>query len=179
MKKSNNTGAVIWFTGLSGSGKSTIADAVCLELRKKNIACERLDGDTMRKEHNHDLGFDPADRDSNIERATSIAKEMSMKGSIVLASFISPYRRHRDHARREIDTFVEVHVRAPLSVCESRDSKGLYKKARAGEIQNFTGISDPYEEPESPELVLHTDTQPVGASVESVLRYLQQNQYIS
>jgi adenylyl-sulfate kinase len=149
-------GCCVWFTGLPCSGKTTIADLVAEELRKKNLRVERLDGDIVRQSLTRDLGFSKEDRDKNIERVTFVAKLLSRNGVAVLVSFVSPYRRARNKAREECTNFVEVFVDTPVEECEKRDVKGMYAKARAGEIKDFTGVDDPYEHPESPELVLET-----------------------
>jgi len=140
-------GFTLWFTGLSGAGKTTVAVALEKELRARGVKVERLDGDTVRKSLTRDLGFSKEDRDKNIERVTFVAKLLSRNGVGVLASFISPYRATRAMVREETTNFIEVFVNAPLEVCADRDVKGLYAKAFAGEIPNFTGVSDPYEEP--------------------------------
>jgi len=165
-------GAVVWFTGLSGSGKSTIADEVYKKLQSKNIPCERLDGDTLRENITANLDFSKEGRERNIEIAGFVAKMLAKHGVIVLASFISPYKKQRKKLRKNIDNFVEVFVNTPLSVCEERDIKGLYKKARQGEIADFTGVSHPYEEPENPELEVRTAEEDLEKSVEKIMDYL-------
>ncbi|HIE37603.1 MAG TPA: adenylyl-sulfate kinase, partial [Anaerolineae bacterium] len=149
-------GFTLWFTGLSGSGKTAIAKQVERELRRRGLKVERLDGDIVRQALTRDLGFTKEDRDKNIERVTFVAKLLTRNGVAVLCSFISPYRERRAKTRREIGTFIEVYVECPLEVCAQRDVKGLYAKAFAGEIENFTGVSDPYEPPENPEIVCRT-----------------------
>ena len=149
-------GVTVWFTGLSGSGKTTVATRVLELLQERHIYAERLDGDVVRRSLTRDLGFSKEDRDKNIERVTFVAKLLTRNGVVVLSAFISPYKRMRDNARAEIGDFVEVYVRTPMEVLLERDVKGMYKKAMAGEIQGFTGVNDPYEEPENPELVLET-----------------------
>jgi bifunctional enzyme CysN/CysC len=148
---------VFWFTGLSGSGKSTIADAMASALHARGIRTYLLDGDNIRHGLNKDLGFSDADRIENIRRVAEMAKLMVDAGLVVLTAFISPFRSERDMARQmfESDEFIEVFVDTPLEICEQRDAKGLYKKARAGDIPNFTGIGSPYEEPEHPDITLH------------------------
>jgi bifunctional enzyme CysN/CysC len=148
---------VFWFTGLSGSGKSTIADAMASALHARGIRTYLLDGDNIRHGLNKDLGFSDADRIENIRRVAEIAKLMVDAGLVVLTAFISPFRSERDMARQmfESEEFIEVFVDTPLDICEQRDAKGLYKKARAGDIPNFTGIGSPYEEPEHPDITLH------------------------
>jgi len=173
-EKMEQKGFVLWFTGLSASGKSTVADAVAEKLIKRGLKIERLDGDIVRKSLTKDLGFSKEDRDENIQRVSFVAKLLSRNGVGVIASFISPYREVRKKIREETTNFVEVFVKCPLEVCEKRDPKGMYKKARAGEIKNFTGIDDPYEEPENPELVLNTDKETVEESVEKVITKLEE-----
>lgn len=168
-----SSGFTLWLTGLSGAGKTTIALALEAELRARGVPVERLDGDTVRQGLSRDLGFSKADRDKNIERVTFVAKLLSRNGIGVIAAFISPYRAARDAARRETTNFIEVFVSAPLAVCAQRDVKGLYAKALAGEIKDFTGIDDPYEEPLNPEITLHTDRDSVETCTQQVLAYLE------
>jgi adenylylsulfate kinase len=168
-------GATIWLTGLSGSGKSTIAVAAEQVLVQRGRLAYVLDGDNVRHGLNKNLGFSPEDRTENIRRIGEVAKLFTDAGVIVFTSFISPYRADRD-AVREImgeGDFVEVHVDASVETCEGRDVKGLYKKARAGEIPEFTGISAPYEAPEKPELVLDTNTQSIQESVAALVQHLE------
>ncbi len=174
-----NEGFTLWFTGLSGSGKSTIADAVAKILIHRNINVERLDGDIVRKSLTKDLGFTKEDRDKNIERVTFVAKLLSRNGVATLVSFISPYIEKRDAARKETTNFIEIFAKCPLEVLMERDVKGLYKKAMNGEIENFTGVSDPYEEPPKPEIVLNTDKESVEESTTKVIRWLEQNGFVS
>lgn len=171
-------GFTVWFTGLPSSGKSTIADLVAEKLREKDLKVERLDGDIVRKSLSRDLGFTAEDRRKNIERVTFVAKLLTRNGVAVLTTFISPYRDIRAHARKEIGNFVEVFVKCPLEVCIQRDVRGMYKKAIAGQIQNFTGISHPYEEPEAPELVLETDKETLQECVNKVMRKLEALGYL-
>jgi adenylyl-sulfate kinase len=147
-------GCCVWFTGLPCSGKTTVADLVADELKKRGLKVERLDGDIVRKSLTRDLGFSKEDRDKNIERVTFVAKLLSRNGVAVLVSFVSPYIVARDNARRETTNFVEVFVDTPVEICQQRDVKGMYAKARAGEIKDFTGVDDPYEPPPNPEVVL-------------------------
>jgi bifunctional enzyme CysN/CysC len=156
---SGHTSKVFWFTGLSGSGKSTIANEFANELHARGIRTYILDGDNIRHGLNKDLGFTDADRVENIRRIAEVAKLMVDAGNVVLTAFVSPFRAERDMARSvfEEDEFVEVFVDTPIEICEQRDVKGLYKKARAGEIPNFTGIGSPYEAPEHPEVTLKTE----------------------
>ena len=150
-------GFVLWMTGLSGAGKTTIAEIVEGELRERGIKIERLDGDIVRQSLTKDLGFTKEDRASNIERVTFVAKLLSRNGVACICSFISPYQSVRDKVRMETTNFLEVHIDAELDLLIERDVKGLYKKAIAGEIPNFTGISDPYEAPEDPDIHIKTD----------------------
>jgi adenylylsulfate kinase len=172
-------GATIWFTGLSGSGKSTIAVALETALYNRSKMAYRLDGDNVRLGINKNLGFSEQDRTENIRRIGEIAKLFGDAGVISLSSFISPYKADRDEVRRLHQAanlpFVEVFVDCSLAVAEKRDPKGLYKKARAGEIRNFTGIDDPYEAPENPELHLHTDEMTLEEEVTILIDYLARN----
>jgi len=171
-------GFTLWFTGLSGSGKTTLAKAVEQELRKRGLKVERLDGDIVRQGLTRDLGFSKEDRDKNIERVTFVAKLLTRNGVATLCSFISPYREVRARSRAEIGNFVEVYCECPLETCIKRDVKGLYTKALNGEIENFTGISDPYEPPENPEIVVHTGHETVEESTAIILRHLAGLGYI-
>lgn len=173
-------GVTVWLTGLSGSGKSSIAMACEAALISSGRASYVLDGDNIRHGLNSNLGFSPADRTENIRRIGEVAKLFTDAGIIVFTAFISPYRADRDIVREIMAAgdFVEVLVEAPLEVCEGRDVKGLYKKARAGEIPEFTGISAPYEEPLSPELVVDTSRQSVEESAQTVLEYLEAKGYV-
>lgn len=177
-KNNNGKGFVLWFTGLSGSGKSTVANAVFKKLKGRGTHVERLDGDIVRKSLTKDLGFSKEDRDENIKRVGFVASSLSHNGVVVLASFISPYKEQRDNLRSTTENFIEVFCSAPLSVCEERDVKGLYKKARSGEIKDFTGVSAPYETPESPEITIDTSQQSTGQSASQVLAYLKSNNLI-
>ena len=171
-------GVTLWFTGLSASGKSTIAVALEGALAERNKLVYRLDGDNIRMGINKNLGFSAEDRKENIRRIGEIAKLFVDAGVITLTSFISPYREDRDMVRRLHDEagmdFVEVFVDCALDVAEQRDPKGLYKKARAGEIKNFTGIDDPYEVPEQPEIVLRSDQLSLDEEVSHLIRYLEE-----
>jgi len=178
MTNNNKKGAVLWFTGLSGAGKSTVADEVYRQLAELGVISERIDGDSIRENLNDELGFSKAGRERNVAIAGYVAKVLSKHGVIVLSSFISPYREQRDILRNKIDGFVEVYVNAPLHVCEERDVKGLYKKARSGEIKNFTGIDDPYEEPLLAELTLNTAEEDLEESADKVIEFLKQNNFI-
>jgi len=172
-------GVTIWFTGLSGSGKSTIAVALEQALYNKGKLSYRLDGDNVRLGINKNLGFSEEDRKENIRRIGEVAKLFGDAGTISLSSFISPYKADRDEVRALHDaaniTFVEVHVDCSLQEAEKRDPKGLYKKARAGEIKNFTGIDDPYEAPVDPEIHLHTDEMTLEQEVKIILDYLHEH----
>ncbi|MBE9140509.1 adenylyl-sulfate kinase [Nodosilinea sp. LEGE 07088] len=172
-------GVTIWFTGLSGSGKSTIARALEAELRQRGCQLEVLDGDIVRTNLTKGLGFSKADRDENIRRIGFVSHLLTRNGVMVLVSAISPYRNAREEVRDRIEEFVEVFVDAPLSVCEDRDVKGLYKKARAGEIKQFTGIDDPYEAPLTPEVHCHTDQQTVDESVAQIIGQLEAMGYLT
>ena len=180
-KRNQHKSRVLWFTGLSGSGKSTVANATEKILHDMGLQTYILDGDNVRMGLNKDLGFSPEDRTENIRRITEVAKLFADSGSIVLTAFISPYREDRDKAREIISTedFIEVFVSADLSVCESRDPKGLYKKARAGEIKGFTGIDAPYEAPFNPELIVETDKNDIEACSQIVIDYLVEEEIIS
>jgi bifunctional enzyme CysN/CysC len=170
-------GKVIWFTGLSGSGKSTIANALEKELHALGKRTYILDGDNVRQGLNKDLGFTDADRVENIRRVAEVAKLMMDAGMIVMTAFISPFRAEREMARELIgqENFVEVFVDTPLAVCEQRDPKGLYKKARNGQLPNMTGISSPYEVPENPSFVITTKQFEIGQVVSDLLKQLSAN----
>lgn len=168
----------IWFTGLPCSGKSTIANRVAEILKNKGYKVEQLDGDVTRKYLSKGLGFTKEDRDENIRRVGFVAKLLTRNGVFVTAAFVSPYREIRDEIRKEIGNFVEVYVKCPVEVCIERDVKGMYKKALKGEIKNFTGIDDPYEEPLNPEVIVETDKETVDESVDKVMRKLAELGYI-
>ncbi|MDR9498501.1 MAG: adenylyl-sulfate kinase [Hydrogenovibrio sp.] len=171
---------VLWFTGLSGSGKSTIANAVEAKLHQLQKHTYLLDGDNVRHGLNKGLGFSDADRIENIRRVGEVAKLFVDAGLIVLTAFISPFQKDRQMVRDLVEQgeFIEVFVDAPLAICEQRDPKGLYKKARAGEIKNFTGIDSPYEPPVNAEIVIENNGISVEAAAEQVVSYLQSKQYI-
>lgn len=171
---------VIWFTGLSAAGKSTIANAFCRKLHDMKIQSYVLDGDNVRHGLNKNLGFTPEDRKENIRRISEVAKLFVDAGLIAMTAFISPYREDRNGARNLLKTgeFLEVFVKCPISECENRDPKGIYKKARAGEIKEFTGISAPYEEPENPEIILETDKMSLEECTDKLLNYLIKRDYI-
>ena len=165
--------ALLWFTGLSGSGKSTLANGVARALHDRGVHTYVLDGDNVRHGLNKDLTFSAEDRVENIRRIGEVARLFTDAGLVTMTAFISPYRDDRAQARKIVgDNFIEVHVDCDVDVCESRDPKGLYKKARAGEIADFTGISAPYEAPENPELRIDTSKAPLEACVAAVVDYL-------
>lgn len=169
-------GLTVWFTGLSGAGKTTICEHVRKELVVREFPVEVLDGDSVRKHLSRDLGYTAADRKENIRRITNAARRLTEAGTIVLVAAISPYRSGREDARSTIGNFIEVYVNAPLAVCEARDPKGLYQRARSGIIHDFTGIDQPYEAPHAAEVECHTEVESVTESskkvLESVLAYL-------
>jgi bifunctional enzyme CysN/CysC len=169
-------GATVWFTGLSGSGKSTIASAVAVELTRRGVLTYTLDGDNLRHGLNGDLGFSADDRTENVRRVAEVARLFADAGVVALVPLISPYRAGRAHARALHEAagleFLEVFVDAPLDVCEARDPKGLYAKARAGELTGFTGIDDPYEPPSAPDLVIAAADVPPAAAAEQVIALL-------
>ncbi|MCF2143967.1 MAG: adenylyl-sulfate kinase [Candidatus Heimdallarchaeota archaeon] len=175
-------GFVVWFTGLSGAGKTTIAVKLEEELLKRNLRVQRLDGDIVRKSLTKDLGFTEEDRKKNIERVTFVTRLLAKHGVATLVSFISPYISVREQARKEVEAenarFIEVFVKASVEECARRDVKGLYKKAFAGEIDNFTGVSHPYEEPPNPEIVCDTEHETVEESVKIILDYLEKERLI-
>lgn len=176
MSAAATKGLTVWFTGLSGAGKTTICRAVEVELRAKGLPVEVLDGDAIRDYLCSDLGFSEADRRENIKRIAYVAQLLTRNGVVVLVAAISPYRSSREEARQAIGNFLEVYVNAPLEVCEARDTKGLYRRARAGEIAGFTGIDQPYEAPMTAELECRTDRESAAEScgrvTTSVLNFL-------
>jgi len=169
----HDTGFVLWLTGLSGAGKSTIAAKLGPALAERGHRVELLDGDEVRTNLCQGLGFSREDRDTNIARIGYVAGKLAKHGVAVLVAAISPYRQARDLVRAEVDNFVEIHVAAPVSTCAERDPKGLYAKALSGEIKHFTGVSDPYEPPLAAEIVLHTEAESVDESVEQVIAWLE------
>jgi len=177
---SGHKACTIWMTGLPASGKSTLAVALEKRLWERGIHAYVLDGDNIRHGLNKDLGFSPEDRNENIRRIGEVAKLFTVAGVINVTAFISPYRGDREQARRIMDAgeFIEVFVDCPVSVCEQRDPKGHYKKARAGEIGQFTGISAPYEAPERPEIVVHTDRHSEAECVQTIVAYLEERGYV-
>jgi adenylylsulfate kinase len=179
-KRNGHHSAILWFTGLSGSGKSTIANAVSKKLFDLGIQNYVLDGDNIRHGLNKDLGFSAADRTENIRRIGEVAKLFVDSGQFVLTAFISPFAQDRELVRHlvEKDEFIEIYVKCPLEECERRDPKGLYKKARNGEIRDFTGIDSPYEAPVSPELTIETHHYTIDECANQVLAYLRDRNFI-
>lgn len=180
-KLGGHRGAVLWFTGLSACGKSTVANTVDHMLHSRGIRSYVLDGDNVRHGLNKNLGFSAEDRAENIRRIGEVAKLFADAGVLTLTAFISPYKADRDAVRELLDDgeFIEVYVNASLETCEKRDPKGLYKKARAGEIKGFTGIDDPYEAPESPELTLDADNKSIDDLAGEVVSYLESKGYLA
>lgn len=180
----NQRGCVVWFTGLSGSGKSTVACTLEHALKDQGKLTALLDGDNIRHGLNKNLGFTAADREENIRRIGEVSKLFSETGIVTLVSFISPYRRDRDRVRERVgsDRFIEVFMKVPISICEERDPKGLYKKARAGQLKGFTGIDDPYEEPDKAEVVLEAEIGGKRVSPEAqaakLLAYLREQGFL-
>lgn len=180
-QQKNQKACVLWFTGLSGAGKSTVAGAVEQRLHQLGAHTYLLDGDNVRHGLCGDLGFSDDDRKENIRRVGEVAKLMVDAGLIVLTAFISPHRAERDMVRSLLPQgeFAEVYVDVPLAICEQRDPKGLYKKARAGEITNFTGIDSVYEAPEHPEMQVENGERPLSEAVDQIIQYLEQHGYIN
>ena len=180
-KLNNHRSIVLWFTGLSGSGKSTLAHALEEKLFQKGCRTFVLDGDNVRHGLNSNLDFSEAGRTENIRRISEVSKLMLESGLIVMTAFISPINKDRIEARKLIsnDDFIEIYCKASLETCETRDVKGLYKRARAGEIKNYTGIDSPYEVPENPELTIDTDNQSLDGSVSTILKFLESNEIIN
>ena len=172
-------GFTLWFTGLPCSGKTVLADTIAEEFKARGMKVERLDGDIVRKSLTKDLGFSEEDRNMNIERVTFVAKLLTRNGVAVLASFVSPYNKIRAYSRNEIGEYVLVYVKCSLDECENRDVKGMYAKARAGEIKDFTGIDHPFEEPNEVEITVETDNQTVEESKEIILDALDKMGYLS
>lgn len=175
-KKTNKHNSfLIWFTGLSGSGKSTIANVVEQQLHKKGIKTYTLDGDNIRKGINNDLTFSPKDRTENIRRIAEVANLMVDAGLVVLSAFVSPYKKDRENIKSIVKdvNFVEIFINTSVEECERRDVKGLYKKARRGEIKNMTGITAPYEAPENPDIEINTEQETVEESVQKILNYIE------
>ena len=172
-------GFTLWFTGLSGSGKSTVSQQIFGRLRQAGRKVELLDGDVVRTNLSQGLGFEKADRDINVKRIGFVCELLSRNGVIAVVAAISPYREARAAVKRKIERFVEVYVECPVSVLAERDVKGLYKRALAGEVPYFTGVSDPYEAPEEPDLTLHSDKETAEESIERVWALLQKRELIS
>ncbi len=171
-------GLILWLTGLSGSGKTTIAKGLERELRERSCLVEVLDGDAVRKNLSKGLGFSREDRETNICRLGFVANLLCRNGVVAIVAAISPYQSARDEIRRTTENFIEVYVNAPLEVCEARDVKGLYAMARSGEIRAFTGIDDPYEEPVNPDIVCYTSEETVKDSIAKVSAFLEGLNYI-
>lgn len=171
-------GFTIWFTGLSGAGKSTLSEAIEQRLKQHGRNVEILDGDIVRTHLSKGLGFSREDRDTNIKRIAFVCSLLTRHGVACISAAIAPYREARGWARQEISNFVEVYVKCPLEVCRERDVKGLYKLVDEGKIKNFTGIDDPYEEPENPELVIETDKETVEESVNRIFAKLVELEYL-
>lgn len=179
-ERNGHKSVIIWFTGLSGSGKSTISVALEKALFDRNMSSYRLDGDNVRHGLNQNLGFSPEDRKENIRRIGEVGKLMVDAGVITMTAFISPYEEDRTDVRNILDDgeFIEVYTKCSVDECENRDPKGLYKKARSGEIKGFTGINAPYEEPTNPEIVLDTEVESVESSVDKIISYLEEHKYL-
>ena len=173
-----NTGFTIWFTGLSGSGKSTLSEIIEKRLRERGRNVEVLDGDIVRTNLSKGLGFSREDRDTNIKRIAFVCGLLTRNGVICISAAIAPYREAREWARKEIGNFVEVYVKCPIDVCRQRDVKGLYKLADEGKLKGFTGVSDPYEEPEQPELIVETDKETIEESVSRIFAKLEELGYL-
>jgi adenylylsulfate kinase len=171
--KVTHRGLTVWFTGLSSAGKSTISQSLHETLQLRGYKVEWLDGDVVRQRLSQDLGFSKQDRDENVRRIGALAGQLTESGAIVLVSAISPYRAARDEVRQRIGAFLEVWVHAPLAVCEQRDIKGIYRRARAGEIHNVTGLDDPYEHPIAPDVECRTDSETLEESAAKVLVALE------
>jgi len=180
-KLNEHRSVVLWFTGLSGSGKSTLAHAVEEKLYQKGCSTFVLDGDNVRHGLNSNLDFSESGRTENIRRISEVSKLMLESGLIVMTAFISPFNKDRNEARKLIsnDDFIEIYCKASLETCEARDVKGLYKRARAGEIKNYTGIDSPYEEPNNPELIINTNDETLENSASKILNFLEENLIIS
>lgn len=172
-------GFTLWFTGLSGAGKSTLAGLVAAELRRRGQRVEILDGDEVREHLSRGLGFSRADRDTNIRRIGYVAKLLSRNGTVAITAAISPYRETRDEVRRQVQRFVEVYVSTPVEECASRDVKGLYARALAGELPHFTGVSDPYEPPANPEVTVSTVGEPPEATAARIIARLEELGYVA
>ena len=178
MNTKTSKGFVLWFIGLSGAGKTTLADAVYQALSRNGIRLERLDGDVARENLTKGLGFDRAGRLENIRRIGFVADLLSRNGVGVIASFITPYQEMRDELKKQVKGYIEVFVDAPLAVCEARDPKGMYQQARAGKISAFTGLDDVFDVSENPDVHIRSDELTVAESAEKVIHYLQKNRVI-
>ena len=180
MNCNDEKGFTIWFTGLSGAGKTTVANVIAAELRRRGKKVEVLDGDVVRQNLSKGLGFSKEDRDTNIRRIGFVCELLNRNGVVAIAAAISPYRAVRDEVRQMVEgRFVEVYVNASVEVCASRDVKGLYQKALRGEIKGFTGVSDPYEPPEKPEVVLETAAETVEESAQKLLKTIEDLGYLA
>jgi adenylylsulfate kinase len=173
-----NAGFTIWFTGLSGSGKSTLSEIIEQRLQARGRNVEILDGDVVRTHLSKGLGFSKEDRDTNIKRIAFVCSLLTRNGVVCISAAIAPYREAREWARKEIGDFVEIYVNCPLEVCRQRDVKGLYKLVDEGKMKNFTGVDDPYEAPENPDLVVETDKETIDESVERILAKLEELGYL-
>ncbi len=171
-------GFAVWLTGLSGAGKSTLAEGLVAHLREQGAKVELLDGDIVRTNLSHGLGFSHADRDTNIRRIGFVAELLTRNGVIVVVAAISPYRDAREDVKQKIPKFIEVHVDCSIEVLTARDTKGLYKRALAGDLGNFTGISDPYETPLNPSLVIHSDRESVDEALAKIWRELEARKFV-
>jgi adenylylsulfate kinase len=171
-------GFTLWFTGLSGAGKSTLSEAIAQRIQQHGRNVEILDGDVVRTHLSKGLGFSREDRDTNIKRIAFVCSLLTRNGAICISAAIAPYREAREWARQEIGNFVEVYVKCPIDVCRERDVKGLYKLVDEGKIKNFTGVDDPYEEPERPELVVETDKETLDESVQRIFSKLVELNYL-
>ena len=178
MLEVEHKGFTLWFTGLPCSGKTVLANAVAEDLRKRDMKVERLDGDIVRKSLTRDLGFSEEDRNMNIERVTFVAKLLTRNGVAVLASFVSPYNKIRAYSRQEIGNYILVYVKCSIEVCEQRDVKGMYAKARAGEIKDFTGVDHPFEEPDNADIIVETDKLTIEKSKRLILKELERMGYL-
>lgn len=176
MNQQNNF--VLWLTGLPAAGKTTLGRTICEELKNSGYKAHHLDGDEVRAVFKEKLGYSREDRNKNIKLAIELAKKYQDENYIVIASFISPYKKHREWGREKLKNYIEVFVNSPLEVCEYRDPKGMYEKARAGEIKFFTGVSDPYEKPNNSEIILETNLKSVEECVNEVIGYLKDNRFI-
>ncbi len=178
VKQKESSGLVLWLTGLPCSGKTTVGRELCKILKSKNLPYKHLDGDIVRKELHSKLGFSKADRNKNVSMVGDLAHSLNDQGNLVVACFVSPYQSSRERNRKKIKKYIEVFINAPVQVCEKRDVKGMYQKARQGKIKNFTGVSDPYEPPLKPELEVRTDRETPRQSAQKIFDYLIANNYL-